>query len=57
MKFLGAKSETKWISGVDFRFFEGEPKDEIGVDPEKFAVEPALKIATTWGKLRKNPIN
>lgn len=41
-----------WID--DFRFFEGEPKDEIGVDPEKFAVEPARKLSTTWGELKKD---
>lgn len=39
-----------WID--DFRFFEGDPEDEIGVDPEKFAVSPMMKSASTWGEVK-----
>jgi len=39
-----------WID--DFRFFEGEPRDEIGVEPEKFAVDPMGKLTSAWGKVK-----
>ena len=41
-----------WID--DFRFFEGDPEDEIGADPEDFAVTPAAKVASTWGGVKGN---
>ena len=40
---------TFWID--DFRFFEGELKDEIGRE-EKFAVDAQGKLSTTWGRLK-----
>lgn len=39
-----------WID--DFRFFEGDPEDEIGADPADFAVTPAAKVASTWGGVK-----
>ena len=41
-----------WID--DFRFFEGDPWDEIGVEPEKFAVTSMHKLISAWGKVRVN---
>ena len=40
---------TFWVD--DFRFFEGELKDEIGRE-EKFAVDAQEKLSTTWGRLK-----
>jgi hypothetical protein len=41
-----------WVD--DFRFFEGEPRDEIGVEPDKFAVDPTDKLTGSWGKVKVN---
>ena len=36
----------------DVRYFLGEPKDEVGREPMKKAVDPGAKLATTWGKMK-----
>ena len=41
-----------WID--DFRFFEGQPEDEITEEPPKIAVNPAAKLASTWGGVKGN---
>jgi hypothetical protein len=40
---------TFWLD--DFRFFEGQLKDEIGRE-EEFAVDAQGKLSTTWGRLK-----
>ncbi len=40
-----------WID--DFRFFEGDPEDELVEEKPDIAVTPAAKLASTWGGVKK----
>ena len=39
-----------WVD--DFRFFEGDPEDELDADPARLAVQPMEKSASTWGEVK-----
>jgi len=41
-----------WID--DFRFFEGQPDDEITEELPDMSVNPAAKLASTWGGVKGN---
>lgn len=48
---VGSSDILIWFD--DVRYFLGEPKDEVGREPVKKAVDQQAKLTTTWSRIKK----